>query len=259
MEEFGLKINEDIFVVSDNEPKMISAFKEDAMRVGCSAHYINKVIEHAFELDEALCAGVQSLFVVVRDIISHIRQSHKQTSLSVSVQNYCKTRFSSVYIMLNTFLMVYNELPSILNNNQRQNYLKINYTELEQLTRYLKHFHDVIEKLSCEHTPTLHLVVPYKQLLINRSKRNDDDHQNLVQLKRYLQEHLKQYWIIQDIHYVAMLLDPNLKSFYLMPNKKERAVELLKSEFNKLLNSNVVYPLQSTTMSNKDKNKVKKT
>ncbi|CAF1262711.1 unnamed protein product [Rotaria sordida] len=193
VEEFGLKLNEDMFVVSDNEPKMACAFKDDTTRVGCSAHYINKILEHPFELDEPLCAGVQKLFLIVRDIISYISQSHKQSSLSVCIQNYCKTRFSTVYIMLNTFLMVYNELPSVLNNNQRQNYLKINFIELEQLTKYLKHFHDVLEKLCCEQTPTLHLVIPYKQLLINRSTKNGDDHQNLIQLKRYLSQHLKDY------------------------------------------------------------------
>jgi hypothetical protein len=258
VEEFGLKLNEYVFVVSNNEPKMVCAFKEGTTRVECSAHYINKVIEHAFELNESLCAGVKKLFIIVRDIISYIRQSHKQSSLSVCVQNYCKTRFSTIYLMLNTFLQVYNELPSLLNNNQRQNYLKINYTELEQLTKYLKHFHDVIEKLSCEQTPTIHLVIPYKQLLINKSTKNDDDHQNLIQLKQYLIEHLTDYWIIQDIHYVAMLLHPNLKSFFLIPNKKQHGVELLKLEVNKLLNSAVVQPLHTTTSNNKEKNKVKK-
>jgi len=258
VEEFGLNITEDNFVVSDNEPKMVCAFRNGTTRVGCSAHYINKIIEHAFELDDPLCAGVQKLFCIVRDIISYIRQSHKQTLLSVSVQNYCKTRFSTVYIMLNTFLMIYSELPSVLNNNQRQNFLKINYIELEQLTLYLKHFHDVLEKLCCEQTPTLHLVIPYKQLLINRSTKNDDDHQTIVELKRYLLEHLKDYWIIQDIHYIAMLLHPNLKSFHLMPNKKEYAVSLLRSEVNKLLDLVVVHPLQTTSLNNKEKNKVKK-
>ena len=36
--EFGLKVNEDMFIVSDNEPKMVCAFKDDTTRVGCSAH-----------------------------------------------------------------------------------------------------------------------------------------------------------------------------------------------------------------------------
>ncbi|CAF3813978.1 unnamed protein product [Rotaria sp. Silwood1] len=101
----------------------------------------------------------------VNDLLPHsttIRQSHKQSSLFVCVQNYCKTRFSTVYVMLNTFLMVYNELPSVLNSNQRQNFLKTNNIELEQLTKYLNHFHDVSEKLCCEQTAILHLLIPYK-------------------------------------------------------------------------------------------------
>ena len=110
MEEFGLKVNEDMFVVSDNEPKMVRAFKDDTTRVGCSVHYINKVLEHAFKLDESLCAGVQKIYFTVREIISYISQSHAQSALSVCIQNYCKTRFSAIYIMLNTFLMINNEL-----------------------------------------------------------------------------------------------------------------------------------------------------
>jgi hypothetical protein len=185
LEDFGLKVSEDMFVVSDNESKMTCAVKDGTTRIGCSAHYMNKVIEHAFEFNDHLCAGVQNLFWIVKDVISYIRQSHKQSSLSVCVQNYCKTRFSTVYVMLNIFLMVYNELSSILNNNRRQNYLKINYNELEQLTNYIKHFHDVIEKLCAEQTPTIHLVVPYKQSLINRSTKHYDEHLNLIQLKHY--------------------------------------------------------------------------
>ncbi|CAF4772508.1 unnamed protein product, partial [Rotaria sp. Silwood2] len=133
---------------------MVCAFKEGTTRIGCNSHYINKVIQHAFELQDALCAGVQVLFTIVPDIITYIRQTHKQSSLSVYVQAYCKTRFSSVYIMFNSFLLVYNELPSVLNSDQRQNYLLINYSELEQLTAYLKSFHDVIEKFSCDQSPT---------------------------------------------------------------------------------------------------------
>ena len=107
VEEFGLEVNEDMFVVSDNEPKMVYAFKDDTRRAGCSVHYINKVLQHAFQLDESLCAGVQKICFTVREIISSISQSHKQSALSVYIQNYCKTRFSAIYIMLNTFLMVY--------------------------------------------------------------------------------------------------------------------------------------------------------
>ena len=61
VEEFGHKLNEDMLVVSDNEPKIVCAFKDDTTRAGCSVHYINKVLEHGFEFDESLCAGVQKI------------------------------------------------------------------------------------------------------------------------------------------------------------------------------------------------------
>ena len=257
LEEFGLNVNKGMFVVSDNEPKMVCAFNEGATRVGCSAHYVNKVIEHAFESDKSVCSAVQNLYMTVRDIVSHIRQSHKQSSLSLCVQNYCKTRFSTVYIMLDIFSKVYNELPSVLVGNQRQNYLKINHDELEQVTKYLKHFHDVIEKLSSEQSPTIHLVLPYKQLLINRSTRDDDDHLSVVQLKNYVSEHLKDYWVVQDVHYLGMVLHPNLKHFHLMPKKKKHVLNLLKLELEKSLDPVVVHP-RAMTMPNKERSKVKR-
>ena len=69
--------------------------------------------------------------------------------------------------MFNSFLKVYYELPTIINDEQKKNYLKIDRDSLESLCKYLKQFCEVIEKLSCEKTPTLHLVIPYKQFLIN--------------------------------------------------------------------------------------------
>ncbi|CAF2155919.1 unnamed protein product, partial [Rotaria magnacalcarata] len=76
--------------------------------------------------------------------------------------NYCDTCFNGVYLMLDSFLKVYHELPTILADEQKRTYLKIVRDEMELLCLYLKQFHDVIEKLSCEKTLTLHLVVPYK-------------------------------------------------------------------------------------------------
>jgi hypothetical protein len=49
-----------------------------------------------------------------------------------------------------------------------------------------------------------------------------------------------------------------LKSFYLIPNKRERAIELLTLEVNELLDSFVVQLFQTSMLNNKVKNKVKK-
>ncbi len=233
LEEFGLYLNDDIFIVSDNENKMKSAFKEDVQRVGCSAHYLNKILQHAFTNDDTKCDAAQLLFKTVRSIVTKIRVCHKQSLLSSYVQNYSDTRFSGVYIMFNSLLKVYYELPTVLTDEHKKNYLKIDRDSLELLCSYLKHFCDIIEKLSCEKTPTLHLVIPYKQFLINLSSITDDDNQIIKPLKKYIGKELPTYWVISDAHFLATMLHPNLKSFNHTPHEKYHAEAILKSEFDK--------------------------
>jgi hypothetical protein len=64
---------------------------------------------------------------------------------------------------------------------------------------------------------------------------------------------LKDNWIIVDEHYVAMLLHPNLKSFYIISNKRERTIKLLKLKVNELLDSVVVQTFQTSVLNNKEK------
>ena len=120
LEEFSLYLNDDIFIVTDHENKMKCAFKENVQRTGCSAHYLNKILQHVFINNGPKCDAVQLLFKLVRAIITNIRQSHKQSLLSVCVQDYSDTRFNGVYFMLNSFLKVYYESTTILNNEQKK-------------------------------------------------------------------------------------------------------------------------------------------
>ncbi|CAF1527281.1 unnamed protein product [Adineta ricciae] len=252
LQEYGLHLNDEIFVVTDNENKMKSAFKDDCIRVGCSAHYLNKILEHAFLNKSSKCEGAQLLFKLVRAIITNIRQSHKQSLLSTAPINYSNTRFSGVYLMCNSFLKVYYELPKILGDEQKKSYLEIDHESLQSLCKYLAEFFKVIEKLSCEKKPTIHLVVPYKQYLINLSVVNDNDNHVMAPLKRYIGKELPDYWVLKDIHFIATMLHPNLKSFNHTPNQKYHAEALLKEEFDKC-QQNQHPQASSATQNNKRK------
>ena len=72
LEEFGLYLNDDIFIVTDNENKMKCAFKDDVQRVGCSAHYLNKILQHAFNNDDTKCDAAQLLFKISSSYITNI-------------------------------------------------------------------------------------------------------------------------------------------------------------------------------------------
>ncbi|CAF1495737.1 unnamed protein product [Didymodactylos carnosus] len=59
LQEYGLKLNENVYAVTDNEPKMKAAFRDDVKRIGCSAHYLNKIVEHSLTKKGIKCDAIQ--------------------------------------------------------------------------------------------------------------------------------------------------------------------------------------------------------
>jgi pyruvate/oxaloacetate carboxyltransferase len=78
---------------------MIAALR-GANRVGCSDHYINKVLEHSFTLKQSNCVEVIRIFDVVKTLVANFRRSHRQIKLSRKLQTFSSTRFSGAYCML---------------------------------------------------------------------------------------------------------------------------------------------------------------
>ena len=61
--------------MTDNENKMKSASKNDCISIGCSAHYLNKLLQHAFTNNNTKCRAAEVLFNLVRAfIITNIHQ-----------------------------------------------------------------------------------------------------------------------------------------------------------------------------------------
>jgi len=186
--EFGLSLNvSSSFVVSDNENKMICAF-EDLKRIGCSDHYLNKILEKTFtkkdkhfDLEE-----VQKLFCLVKEIVEHVRRVHRQNKLSKKLQIFSKTRFNGAFCMLYVFNEIFEQLPQTLNTNHLLSYSLINKQLLQQLCDFLIHFDEVIEKLSDEQRPTIHLVVPLRQYLIKCCLVDHDDEGGLILTKKFI-------------------------------------------------------------------------
>ncbi|CAF5190467.1 unnamed protein product, partial [Rotaria sp. Silwood1] len=52
LEEYKLQLDSTKFVVTDNEPKMLPAFREQCSHVGYVDHYLNKQLQHAFQSDQ---------------------------------------------------------------------------------------------------------------------------------------------------------------------------------------------------------------
>ena len=191
LSEYGLKLDNSKYVMSDNENKMKSTFGYNCKRIGCSSHYLNKQLEHAFtsqtiDKKPVDCIEVQELFQHVKTLVTHVRRCHKQLKLSRKLQTYSDTRFNGAFYMLNVFLSVFDELFPVINNTHLQDYVSIDKDFLQQICDFLTPFDEVFRQLSETKRPTLHRVIPLRQYLLNHCEIESKDHDGIKKLKRFL-------------------------------------------------------------------------
>jgi hypothetical protein len=191
LKTFGLALDQEKFVVTDNEPTMLCTFNTGCKRIGCSDHYINKQLQHTFTTKiingkSVDCDLAQELFNNVKTIVSNIRRVHKQQNLSKKLVLYSDTRFSGAYAMLNVFSSIFDELVQILDSKLLVAYSHIDEDLLRDICRFLFPYDTVLQALSDDKRPTLHRVLPFKQYLINKCEINDSDDEGIKQVKSFL-------------------------------------------------------------------------
>ncbi len=196
LEEFDLVLDSSSFIVSDNENKIKCAF-HDMNRVGCSIHYINKIMEKAFTDTKNMdLKEVHDLFLQVKEIVEHVRRCHKQNKLSKKLQMYSKTKFNGAFHMFSVFDEIFDEIPQALSPNFLLTYSIINRQILRQICEFIIKFDEVMEKLSDDARPTLHRVVPLRQYLIDLCSTLDDD--DLFHVKKFIGIYRRQFYYYQD-------------------------------------------------------------
>ncbi|CAF2229394.1 unnamed protein product, partial [Rotaria magnacalcarata] len=229
--DYGLSLNTNSFIVTDNEPKMLAALR-GANRVGCSDHYINKALEHAFTSPKSNCVEVIQVFDIVRSLVENFRRCHRQIKLSRKLQTFSVTRLSGAYYMLNVFNITYNELVDAFSGSHYNDFESLDKDLLYHFCEFLRSFDEVITTLSEETQPTLHKVIPLRCFLINHCTPKPDDISGMMKIKLFLQERIMDKWPIQSEHLLATLLHPRLRDFSGDQALKDRAIELLQSSIS---------------------------
>ncbi|CAF3377684.1 unnamed protein product [Rotaria socialis] len=190
LHDFGLSLNTNSFIVTDNEPKMLAALR-GVNRVGCSDHYINKALEHAFTSPKSIRVEVIQVFDT------------------------------------NVFNITYNELVDAFSGSHYNDFESLDKDLLYQLYEFLRSFDEVITTLSEETQPALHKVIPLQCFLINHCTPKTEDISGMMKIKLFLKERIMDKWPIQSEHLLATLLHPRLRDFSGDQALKDRAIELL--------------------------------
>ncbi len=81
---------------------------------------------------------------------------------------------------------IFEEIPQALSGNLLLSHSLMNKPLLNQLCELLTHFDEVIERLSEEKRPTIHLVVPLRQYLIKCCVSDNEDEPGLISVKEFI-------------------------------------------------------------------------
>ncbi|CAF3071012.1 unnamed protein product [Rotaria sp. Silwood2] len=217
--EYGLSLNENSFITTDNEPKMIAALR-GANRIGCADHYINKILEHSFTISNSNCTEVIQVFEAVKSLVGNFRRCHRQIKLSRKLQTFSSTRFSGAYFMLNVFNSIYDELIDVFSGSHSNNFESIDRDLLSDLCQFLQRFDQIITILSDETQPNLYKVIPLRDILIDHCVSKSDD---------IFEQDIVDKWPIQQEHLIATFIHPRLRDFSGNDSLRKQAIEALQS------------------------------
>ncbi|XP_065318853.1 uncharacterized protein LOC135926850 [Gordionus sp. m RMFG-2023] len=127
--------------------------------------------------------------------------------------------------MIQSFLKSYSEIQVYLLSKQELNRLAtVDITILRQLEFFLSIFKECSENLSADSHPTLNEVYQWRQKLLQFCQPSEGDTTIIEALKIRTGCLLKERFIMQPLHKVGFILDPNFKSLKFLSEEEKNDI-----------------------------------
>lgn len=109
-------------------------------RANCYAHMLHNIVK-------AMCKDIELSVIIknARDLVSYIKKVGLNYRCDLRLKSYCETRWSTVYMMLNSVLSKFDDIYKVLEERQRQN----------------KKYSDCLQYIECLHKSTLSSIVQF--------------------------------------------------------------------------------------------------
>ncbi|CAM4918724.1 unnamed protein product [Rotaria socialis] len=96
----------------------------------------------------------------------------------------------------------------------------------------------------------------HRQCLIEHCYQKETDSTVIMELKSFVARRIKNAWYINDYHRRATILHLKLKDFEFCRDEKERSIDVLKQEYDKLeLNNSLTQKIASNVLQNNNANR----
>jgi len=222
--EYGLDMSllNKVVWVTDQGSNIISALRP-YRRLDCQDHVYNTVMRHALDPTQLAkdAPNVADTLQATKALVKYVKKSGMAALLSKTVIQMADTRFSTVYLTLNSVRSVYQELREKLNDRAEGWRIDaISPDVLDFLVEFLQPFYDAQRELEGDQYPTINLVfLWFVRLKRHCNKKTTDSPYQAIIRERHL------CWIlrkveIQELQKIATFLWPKYSQLRMLSSSE---------------------------------------
>lgn len=221
-------IKNSILVIEKDQENICNAFK-DSTKIFCACEMISTIIEKTLDAKHEKLVSIFSAIETLQNCGFMTNPVEK---------SFC-TKFEIKIELLEFFCKKFDELKKQFQEHLSDFVIKnIEIEDIKDLLKLLKPFQQCLESLSADETTTLNEVFLWKKKLIKHCQKVEEDTTFTKFFKSELYQLLSDEMIIDELHKVAVFLDPNFKNLkFLTEEERLEVIEIVKKLISKQSNN----------------------
>ncbi len=191
----------------------------------CTAHVINIVLKHTFDVKEntpTYMRDVSDIIAKCKSLVTCLKKSGTVVQLPHTVTQECETRWNSKVAMMQSVSKQYREIQQALQEKDQLHRMDgIQLDVLNTVTEFLLPLKTASEEMEGDTYPTIQLVVLWFFKLKKHCEPQYGDPEYMVYIRAQATQLLNEKMSISVIHKLGMFLCPRFKSWRCFKRRRE--------------------------------------
>lgn len=152
-----------------------------------------------------------------KSLVTYFKHSSLNSKLKKSLKQESETRWNSKLDMLESINSQFESITTLLSERDEINRIEnIDTDVLQILINFLRKFREASEFIEGSKYPTIHMVIPWYETLMDFCKVNISDHEILMQIKSVVEIKMKNKIKIEDFYKLAVFFNPRMKQLKIL-------------------------------------------
>lgn len=172
---------DDIIFITDRGGNLVNAL-EGYNRRSCLNHFINNMVKKAISSSKVVSKMKTSL----TRLIKYFKSSGRAANFSENLKSFASTRWNSLYLVLESFLNVFDEVQDNIpldNTDMRNRFNRLNKVKMAKVKDFLEPFYKITKELEYDKEVTATRILPCFELLINHLSILETDIAEVKEMK----------------------------------------------------------------------------